>query len=1179
MATKYSDIINIRGSRAAYNIQNEEGSAWKDFIANDQFNGILSKVIKSVRNNDMDAHKSFWISGTYGTGKSHAAAVIKHLLCDPVEQISDYVRQEYADSKYEGLRNSIFTLREQKRLFPVMLYGQSSIAHKEDLSLQLQRAISDSLQRAAIKITVKTDFDNYVEHIEAHPDFWEMLISKNPQLASVAPNCQKLILSLKSADTSTLDKVRNALREGRYDIRLNNNNLKQWFFEVQNKLAAEKATYGYDGLLVIWDEFTEVMTSDIGLSLLVTLQEIDEMVMNSENNSYFFYISHPSALSPLKEEEREKTKGRYHFMPYNMEPVSAFKIMSRKFRLAEGADEAEYINLGKSFYAKYPELLSIYSGSSTNPEETRQDLKKLFPLHPGTANLATYYAREAGSSSRSVFQFIGENEAVRAFFDNEEYFSRRDTIPADYLWDYVVDEFNGNIPKFGAVTERFNSRKLQVEAAGEAHFAVFKSVLLLNALNNIANNVTVTPSVENIKNLYIGTRYEKQLDEILEYLDANSIIQRLPGDLFSIQFSALPTKEIEEIKQQLTQTQFKYTSQVVNFGETARTEVEKLLKNVARLNQFVLYSENNNEYTLLNQIENGYKASKPYEIFMAFLFARNHAELNLLKEFAGKNSSDERFRNVVFVVFETPMGDKNYERFIEYVANAQCAQRHNLPDQQKAHTDCAGGIIKEWISAIRRGNFVYYLRGDTDSNATTKITTTINNCVAPTIFEHGPESLDIIQTRFSKTYWAKVSAKQVVDNILSFSTKEEISSRCNGQQIHVAYLLQDSVDQNLEWKHDLDKQHHPLYLVSEFIDKKFKYTNKNEAFNLGDKLKELMEPPYGLYQSYAGMGMVAFAMKKYVNQIFDLNGKPRDTQHIVEDIVEMFKVWEKGSSSVKLNFRFETKEARKVCEYFIKYFKLKEFKQYNDISSLTDARWAITHEFAKQKGFPLWSLKYVTDKEGIKLLIDNILLICGDSDMRNPDLLNNTLNGFDTYTFELPDLLNFDEPFKAGFINFLKSVESVGFKEEDFDEAKAYIDQHLEGAVGLWKEEEVSVKLKDWKLWKNEEEAKRRAEEEVLRLLPLINSLGDIEEVKKFLSHRDHRVVTAARNRLTLLIGQPSPQPTPGSSPQLAQKRADAMKKVETISEIGKAKAILRRICEDERVNEAIIDLINNYDV
>lgn len=482
----------------------------------------------------------------------------------------------------------------------------------------MQRAIVEALKAAGIEFEVQTDFDNYINDINKDSEFWSLVIDRDAQLKALAPTTEVLINKLHDCDTSVIRHIKNALRKQNRVVPLHSDSLEDWIFEVQDKLAGQGV---YDGLLILWDEFTDVIKSSFGISILVTLQGISERMMMAKNNSYFLFISHPSALDNLQVEEREKTKGRYHYMPYNMETVSAYKIMSRKFKFDE--DDIYYEHKRSAFIGPYENLYKEFATISTSnsPEETERDLYNLFPIHPGTANLATYYAREAGSSSRSVFEFIGANPKIREFFENEAAYADGLMITADYLWDFVVDEFNEKVSKFGAVTERFNSRKLQVENEGGPEcYAVFKSILLLNALNNIANNVTVTPSEENITRLFVGTHIEPKLKEILDYLNDNSIIQRAPGGLFSIQFSSLPTKEIEAKKNELKLTQFKHTSSIINFGG----EADKLLKmnfsTVTRPMTFLKYSLDSNEYLLLNAIEKGRKSCPAYEIFVALLF-------------------------------------------------------------------------------------------------------------------------------------------------------------------------------------------------------------------------------------------------------------------------------------------------------------------------------------------------------------------------------------------------------------------------------------------------------------------------------------------------------------------------------------------------------------------------------
>lgn len=1188
MATKYSDIITIREGKPAYNIANEEGEQWKDFIANKQFNEILATVIKSVRNTDVDAHRSFWISGTYGTGKSHAGAVIKHLLCDKVEDIKDYVDNEYRDDEYASLRQNIYALREKKRLFPVMMYGAEGISHKEDLSLKLQQAISDALNAAGIYLTVQTDFDNFVDHINEQPEIWQLLIDKSPQLKSIAPDLAKLKQKLQNKDQATFAKVMQAQRETGINIRLAYNKLPDWFFEVQAQLANNKEKYGYDGLLVIWDEFTNLITSEIGISILVALQEVDERVMNKDNNSYFFYISHPSALNNLGNQERKKTEGRYHFMPYQMETVSAFQIMSRKFRIADGATSAEQEELARHFYSKDEcyDLQYMFAPDSTQKEKTKNDLYNLFPLHPSTANLATYYAREAGSSSRSVFEFIGSNDAIRTFLDDENHFLNRDTITADYLWDFVLKVFNDDVLKYGVVTERYNARLLEVDSKGYPYLAVFKGILLLNALNNIAANTTVTPSGKNIANLFAGTSIAPMLQDILQYFDEHSIIQRLPGDddgLYSIQFSALPTKEIEDEKQGLMLTEFKLTEKLLTFDEAqSRKLVDSWLAKVKRPYKYKFYSLQSSESALLHSIETAYNYEcNSYELFLALLFAKDMAEMNTLKEIAQKASADERFQNVTFVVFQQPFEKKNYDRFIEFMANSKIAGKYNQKEQQKAHLENAFSLIKDWLNAIRRNPFAYYLRGVQKFNMTMKMTSVINDNVATEIFSKGPESLMLLQSHpVPDTFWKKQSSQTIVENFLLYNTKPEVLAKCNGPMMPIRLWLQDIVDDNLEWNSSVDTNH-PLYLVNEFIENKFKHTTKSEAFNMGERLIDLTKPPFGLYQSYASFALVAFAMRKWVKQIFDLQGKPRDAQLLKDDIVEMFKAWENNKESNKLNFRFETKESRNLCNKLVKEFSLNKLKGYNDISSLTDARNAFKYGYLAEKGYPLWVLKYIDEniKDGLKDLFDNILRIISTDNTRDPKLLDDTLTGFDTYHFELQELIREDDAFVKGFRNYMLQVPNLNFKVEEFDEAHDYLIHHLQNAQGLWSEDEVQKELFNWRTTKAKEE-------NVQLLLKLISGLNSIEECTSYLSHGDYRVEDAADERIRILkvtqssSDNPDQSTTPQRRPRIVpkSKRTIAVEKVNTITDVNKARTLLRKICESDFVPEYIIELINNYD-
>lgn len=1162
MATKYNDIVTLRSMKPAYNIKYEGPDDWKSFIANDQFNDLLRKTISAVRNNDADNHKPIWIAGTYGSGKSHAGAVLKHLLCDSIDKITEYVDEEYHDSKYDLLRNSLMNLRHDTRLFPVNLYGQQDIAHEADLSLQLQKEVKNALKKEGISITVQTDFDNYIQHIENEPAFWEMLIQNNDELRSVAPSTDKLKSRLRSCDTEVLDRMRMALRNGGYSIPLQTANLQTWLFEVQGELRKQGT---YKGLLIIWDEFTDIVRSDIGVQLLKILQNIAEAMMNPENDSYFLFLSHPSALNSLKEAERTQTMGRYHYVTYNMETVSAFRIMSKKFKV----EDREKYELHRQYFCSIlDELLTEFSSSSTDPSQTKADLSNLFPLHPATANLATYFAREAGSSSRSVFEFLACNE-VKAFFDDEEAYANKETITSDYLWDYVQEYFESDSVRFGAVTERFNSNHVTVEAQGNEYLAVFKGVLLLNALNNIANESSVTPSEENILKLFEGTMLYDNVPAILAYFNEKGIIQRQPDGNYSILYTALPSNEIQGIKDDLRKTTYLYTDEVIAYGGVANAMIDRWLLKATRQVSFKFFSLSSNEYVLLNKLENFARTALSYSVVLAIFVGRTKQELLELQAIVEKAVKDERFQKICFFVVETPMDEKKYERFIEYQANATCAQKHGLADQKETYSKNSEEMISNWMSEIRSGSITWYLHSEQGVISGSKIASALNTNIAPKIFTAGLESLMLIQMRSSNTYWKKASVKATVDSVLSYNTKQEVYDKLVPQAKHVEYLFQDSLDDNLEWKQDVGEEH-PLKKVSNYIDSVLKrYRTNNQVFNLGEKLLDLTKPPYGLFQSYGPMAMVAFAMRKYVGKIFDTNGKPRTAKHLVDDIVEMFKVWESGKTSTKLNFMFESKEAGSITKNLIKRFKLDRLPGYSDVSSLTDARWAMTHEYSASVGYPLWSLKYVPEcSDENRELIDGIIKVITDSEsVKNPQLMSKVAEGLKN-NIDLGNLLlESANNFETGFKNYVMTLEYINMTEPEFAEAKQFLEGHLEGTIGLWTERGVEDTLKNWRLAQQQqrlrEENGKRYQEEREKFKRVAAQQGETSDATPAWMNTDGN----GQENYKLAA---DPQ---GETQELKMKRSDVAKKVMPLASSQMMRELLKDLCEnaDEQTLNIII--------
>lgn len=1077
MAKKYSDIIGVTSGRAAYNIIDEHSGEWDGFIVNKRFDEILEQcVIPSVRNNNQAVHKPFWINGTYGSGKSHASAVIMHLLCDDVEDIKPFVDREYRDNEY--MRGAILGLRERKRLLPVCLYGLQNMVHEADLSLCVQAAVTKALQKAGLSLNVKTDVQCYLDSVNSIPEVWQSLIDGDARLKARVPTVESLKLKLGSInlgeadiDVDLIEAMRGALREKKLGAQLDSAKLSDWIFEMQDALRA--AAPQYNGFLIVWDEFTAVMQSAVGLNVLVALQEIAERMANPANDSYLLIIAHPSALNNIDNKEKDKTCGRYHYQNYNMETISAFKIMSRMFA---PKDVAAIENDAHDFFDKIDDTIKYYVGSVNGKIGSQHDLFSLFPLHPGTANLASCFATLAGSQSRSVFEFI-TSPAVKAFLNSEEAYERRDVITADILWDFVLPAFSEDYNTFGVVTDKFNNYIKQAEEAGPAVAAVFKGILLLNALvKKDGANPAVVPSEVNIRHLFAGSRYAEQTDDALAYIRDKQIVQRDPSGIYSVQFAALDPKEVDKAANELAQTTFRTTRSIACYDGAAHRSFDVLTRRVLRPRHIACFSAGEQSpQQFYGQIETEFAKVAPPVLRIAVLLSSNSEEREHAKEYAAKASADPKFPTTIFIVCETELGGDKRWQFLNYMANQQCASGHGLKQNAEASRTNAVLIVDDWMNRVKVGMFTWYLQGERNLESFGQLTSVLNK-LSSKIYFMGPDALSY---PYTTQMWEPRNAKQTARTVISGNSLADINQKLGGGPAKIASLmLHGAVNEQLQFKETPDP--HPLVEAKKFVDKQIANVKCGEDFNLGDILAPLTLPPYGFYKCPAYMGMMAYIMRDYDEKLYDSKGQPHDKVELSEDISEMFEAWEKGVRSSKLQFSQESSEARGLSSLISVVFGLKEAK------SLKDARWGLK-DFCNKKGFPLWILSFAPDvkPDEVRQLVDGLADIQQNDQLaKDTARMASTLQLFEKFRFELSNALSGGNSFREGFNAYAKKCDGE-IEESDLDSVYDFVKRNMEGEAGLWSREKLKATILNWRDWKAKDDHRKQEE----RLASLISDV------------------------------------------------------------------------------------------
>jgi len=914
---KHKDLIEVRRDyRPVFTLGQEESELnWRSFIPHTNFLEFLRKIIDIV--DGRDKRTALWLQGSYGVGKSHACSVVAHLLSDPVDEIKDYIEKDIQNPQIAGL---IKNLRERKRFIPVYIIGTGDVPALEYMSFYIKSHIKKKLVELGLDTPIpQIEVELLIEQVSKEDE--NQILEKIPEYSSKSALLEDL--KKNPPDDIALRKTHDYFAKKGIHI---SKDLKNWLVEVNNLIKEN----GYDGILLIWDEFTQVL--DTGLKHLEKLQNL----LAENPNLYLIVVSHRMA-DFYKEQFGEQTyrKVADRFVHHKLELVetTVFHILKRAVERKDGWEEVR-----NSKFAGLSHLIDHIIRLFETQKPKAEDIRDLYPLHPYTILLATHVAEKFFSSGRSIFGYLfEENGAFKKLMEKDV--EEEPFLTVDTLWDYFSNQIRerdyGDFAR--DVVNHYINHENRIKELGKDHAKVFKTLMILNLLYKFTDypQSYLHPTEENVKLTYTGTSLENRVGNILEKIHREGILQKSPDGKYLVLSSSLPEEELKEEEIRLRQ-EFKEAYKVI--GVYAKEKVKEILLKDFYREADILILGPDESYR--------YKVKPSHRVQLVIGFPKTPAEKEEYREKFKKASGE--VPHAVFIVWGDELREDKLLEWIKWKTRERIANSHRLVEEKNYAEGMANKILEDFLN--RDVHLFVFFKNDEESISKRSIPYYLKK-YSKDIFSKGPDALDIE----NKNLWDK-TGKTLLSKLMTSQRADELREHISrGPEKDLQQALYD-VDRKEIFLEDLSLNpkadpSHPIVNLSRKLEDILK---KKQRLRVED-LKFLKESPYGLYNNKISAFMLAAAFKPFQNKLHRV-GVGRASIKDLEDFVRA--ILEEKRSDIELRYGSETEDklADLLKDIFINLVNFKE-----EDKDLIRVRNTVRNRILDMD-IPIWSLAHLEDE-------------------------------------------------------------------------------------------------------------------------------------------------------------------------------------------------------------------------
>lgn len=491
---------------------NRDPRVWLNFYPHQTFVALLKNLLESLDG----GHKSLWLVGPYGTGKSHAALVLQKLFMDDESRVKEWLQNRSALVP-QVVADLLLKQREEKTLV-VFDSGTAGIHTPEQFLVRIQNAIIDALKERGCSIPVMGDLEAICARIaDEEVSFFKKRDELQGRLTHLTTDIKtaaelKRRLGNKDLVSGLISDVMTVLQARSIYLNLSAANLVKW---VKDALAAN----GIPKLVFIWDEFSTYLEQN--RNELKTFEEVAEAAQ--EGQFFFMPVTHMNlaAYMAAGSDSAKKANDRFKFCQLDMPTNTALLLAADAIKEtnADWGDERDTLwhNI-QMVVQNY--MVNHDQDCKANPTA----FKGILPIHPMAAFVLKFLSSVVGSNQRSMFNYlkgeVGTSEFQTFISEGGPEIGGKQFLTVDYLWRYFIERSDlGLSHDVNDVKAEYSAKAQGLDATEQR---VFKTVLLYSLLGRLTNNIgnaLIQPTVENVIRSFEGDGVVTDVKAILDGLE------------------------------------------------------------------------------------------------------------------------------------------------------------------------------------------------------------------------------------------------------------------------------------------------------------------------------------------------------------------------------------------------------------------------------------------------------------------------------------------------------------------------------------------------------------------------------------------------------------------------------------------------------------------------------------